>query len=51
MISNRHTSLLNGVMVEDIDQFVFTAGFPIFCVMGSIVLQEGKINSLLILQR
>lgn len=45
------TFLLDGVLVENIDQLVFTARLPVFGVVGSVVLQEGEINTLLILQR
>lgn len=45
------TLFLDGVLVENIDQLIFTARLPVFGVVGSIVLQEGEINPLLILQR
>lgn len=45
-----HTFRLDGVLVENIDQLIFAARLPVFGVVSSIVLQKGKINTLLILQ-
>lgn len=47
----RFTFGLDGVLVEDIDQLIFTTGFAIFGVVGSIVLQKGVVDSLFILKR
>lgn len=45
------TFRLDGVLVENIDQLIFAARLPIFGVVASVILQKGKINTLLILQR
>lgn len=42
---------LDDVLVEDIDQLVFASGFPVFGVVCSVVLQEGVVDALLVLQR
>jgi len=43
------TSGLDGVLVQDVDQLVLAAGPPVFGVVGPVVLQEGKVNPLLVL--
>ncbi len=45
------TFLPDGVLVENVDQLIFATRLSVSGVVGSIVLQEGKINTLLILQR
>lgn len=47
----RFTFGLDGVLVEDIDQLIFTTGFAIFGVVGSIVLQKGEVDALFIFKR
>lgn len=47
----RSTFGLDGILVEDIDQLIFATGFPIFGVVGSVVLQKGVVDALLVLQR
>ena len=45
------TLLFHVVLIENIDLFILAARLPIFGVVSSVVLQEGKINTLFILQR
>lgn len=48
---SRRTFFMNGVLIENIDELIFTTGLPISGVVCSIVLQEGKVNPFLILHR
>lgn len=48
---DKRTFLLHGVLIENIQQLIFTTRFPVFGVVSSIVFHEGKINTLLIHQR
>lgn len=45
-----HTSVFDGVLVENVDQLVLAAGLSAPGVVGSVVLQEGKIDALVVLQ-
>lgn len=45
-----HTFVFDGVLVENVDQLVLAAGLSAPGVVGSVVLQEGKIDALVVRQ-